>query len=397
MAEELDNYAALVKQLKQEIQSARIKASLTINEQLLILNWKLGKAILDQQEKEGWGTKIIESISIELKKAFPTMKGLSTRNLKYMKTFADAYPQFVQIALAELSFLKNSTQSIEKQSIIDEIAIGQQLLPNYEKKSYIKEEGTISGEMFIGQQAASQLPWFHICTILEKAKNQQERWFYTIQANKNNWSRNVLLHQIESKLYERQGKAVTNFEMTLPAAQGDLAKELMKDPYKFDFLNLYDEYKERDLENALLDNLTKFLLELGTGFSFISRQYPLEVGNKEFAIDLLFYHFKLHCFVAVELKTKEFFPEHVGKLNFYLNVLDDTLKQPEDHASIGILICKQHNKVIAEYALRGINKPIGISEYQLIEALPDNLKGILPTIEQIEEELQHNTEKGDSL
>jgi len=356
----LDKYAQLVKQLKHEIQLARIKASLAVNTQLLTLYWKIGRTILEQQEQEGWGTKVIERLSADLKSAFPGMKGLSARNLKYMRAFADAYPKFVQPPIAQIGNI-----------------IVQAPLTQLENESDL-----------IVQPLIAQIPWAHNVTLLDRVKTREERLFYIQKIIENNWSRNILVHQIESNLYERQGKAITNFEQTLPAAQSDLARELMKDPYKFDFLNLYEEYKERDLENALMDNLTRFLLELGAGFSFVGRQYPLEAGDKDYAIDLLFYHFKLHCFVVVELKSGEFIPEYTGKLNFHLNLVDDTLKQQADNATIGILICKHHNKIVTEYALRGINKPIGVSEYQLIEALPDNLKGSLPTIEQIEEELK---------
>lgn len=371
----LKGYNRLLDRLKKEIQAARIKASLTINVQLLIIYWKLGKAILDQQKQEGWGTKVINRLSEDLRVAFPDMKGISLRNFKYMKMFAEAYPQFVQEPLAQL-------QENEKQS----------LRPDY--SSIEKPLSSASVKAPIVQAPLAQLTWYHHITLLTKVKDPSERLFYIQKTIENNWSRNVLVHQIESKLFERQGKAVTNFDQTLSAPQNDLAKELIKDPYKFDFLNLYEEYKEKDLENALTDNLTRFLLELGAGFSFVSRQYSITAGNKDYSIDLLFYHFKLHCFVAVELKTGEFLPEYVGKLNFYLNLLDDKLKRQEDNPSIGILICKQHDKIIAEYALRGINTPIGISEYKLPEALPDNLKDVLPTIEQIEAELK-NTELPD--
>lgn len=196
-----------------------------------------------------------------------------------------------------------------------------------------------------------------------------------------------MVHQIESNLYQRKGKAVTNFEATLPKPQSDLAQELLKDPYKFDFLSLGDEYKEKDLEDAQVKHITKFLLELGAGFSYVGRQYPLMVGGKERNVDLLFYHLKLRCFIIIDLKTGEFMPEYAGKMNFYLNVADDQLRHESDGPSIGMIICKDRNKVVAEYALRGINKPIGVTEYSLSQSIPENLKGSLPTIEEIEAEL----------
>lgn len=251
----------------------------------------------------------------------------------------------------------------------------------------------------IGQQAITQtpklfttIPWGHHLQIITKCRNVEEAFFYITQTAEHSWSRNVLVHQIESGLYKRKGAAITNFDTTLPTPQSYLAKELLKDPYKFDFLSLGEEYKEKDLEGALVEHITKFLLELGAGFSYVGRQYHLEVGGEDFYIDLLFYHLKLRCFIVIELKTGKFIPEYASKLNFYLNVVDDILKHEADHPSIGILICKERNKVVAEYALRGINKPIGVSEYQLTESIPANLKGKLPTIEQIEQELNDISE-----
>jgi predicted nuclease of restriction endonuclease-like (RecB) superfamily len=238
------------------------------------------------------------------------------------------------------------------------------------------------------QVPLAQIPWYHHITLLDKVKDKQERLFYIRQTAEHGWSRNVLVHQIESGLYKRKGAAITNFEATLPAQQSDLARELLKDPYKFDFLSLGEEYLEKDLEDALVTQITKFLLELGAGFSYVGRQYHLEVGGEDFYIDLLFYHLKLRCYIVLELKTGKFIPEYASKLNFYLNAIDDLLKHKTDHPSIGILICKERNKVVAEYALRGINKPIGVSEYELTEKIPAKLKGKLPTIKQIENELK---------
>jgi predicted nuclease of restriction endonuclease-like (RecB) superfamily len=380
----IQNYAQLVQQLKQEIQTARLKAALTANVQMLTLYWKLGKTILEQQQKEGWGAKIIDRLAVDLKLAFPDMKGLSVRNLKYMRTFAEAYPQFVQTPPAQLTNTVISESETEDRSIVH--------TPLAQLANAVVS-GSKTEEKPILQAPLAQLSWYHHITLIDRVKDPAERLFYIHKTIENGWSRNVLVHQIESNLWKRQGKAVTNFKETLPAAQSDLARELVKDPYKFDFLNLYEEYKERDLEKGLVDNLTRFLLELGSGFSFIGRQYPLEVGGKDFTIDLLFYHYKLQCFVVIELKAGDFLPEYAGKLNFYLNVIDDTLKQPRDNPSIGILICKQRDKVMAEYALRGINKPIGVSEYHLTQALPDNLKNSLPAIEQIEDELKEIIEQ----
>ncbi|HEX8331143.1 MAG TPA: PDDEXK nuclease domain-containing protein [Segetibacter sp.] len=340
------NYQQIVARLKQEVEAARMNAALTVNKQMLVLYWRIGKIILEQQESQGWGTKVVDRLAIDLRKAFPDMKGFSPRNLKYMRAFAEAYPEFVQDPLAQIS----SNQIV--------------------------------------QDPLAQITWYHHITLLDKVKDENARMFYITRTTENGWSRNVMVHQLESKLYERQGKAVTNFNSTLPASQSDLAREILKDPYKFDFLSLSEEYMEKDLEDALVKHITKFLLELGAGFSYVGRQYAVEVGGKDYEIDLLFYHLKLRCFVVVELKKGEFTPEHAGKLNFYLNAVDDLLRHPVDSPSIGILICKERNKIVAEYALRGIDKPIGIAEYELTQAIPEKLKGSLPTIEEIEKELE---------
>ncbi len=354
-----DNYLSVIVQIKTEIEAARLRAAISVNQHLLLLYWRIGSIILKQQSEEGWGTKVIERLSDDLHREFPDMKGISVRNLKYMRAFAEAYPELVQVPLAR----------IEMDVIVQQTAAQN---PN----------------STIVQQTAAQLPWFHICTLLDKVKPPEERQFYAQKTIENGWSRNVLVHQIESKLYHRQGKAITNFTQTLPAIQSDLAMEMLKDPYKFDFLNLSEEYFEKDLEDALVGHITKFLIELGAGFSYVGRQYHLEIGGEDFYIDLLFYHLKLRSYVVIELKTGKFIPEYVSKLNFYLSAVDDMLKHKNDSPTLGILICKERNKIIAEYSLRDINKPIGVAEYELTQSIPENLKGSLPTIEEIENELE---------
>ncbi|HVI45803.1 MAG TPA: PDDEXK nuclease domain-containing protein [Chitinophaga sp.] len=343
-------YIDFIATLKQDIQGARSQAILIVNKQLLLLYWKIGNRILQQQHIEGWGTKVIDRISNDLKSAFPDMKGLSSRNLKYMRAFAEAYP----------TFSNNISSDIQ-----------------------IVEDGPIV------QVPLAQLTWYHHITILEKLKDPDERIFYIYQTATNGWSRNVLVHQIEGNLYQRTGKAINNFHQSLPSAQSDLAKEIIKDPYKFDFLTMSERYHEKDLENALITHIKNFLLELGAGFSYVGQQYQIAIGNQDFYIDLLFYHLRLRCFIVIELKTGPFIPEYASKLNFYLNVVDDQLRHSSDQPTIGILICKERNKVIAEYALRGINNPIGIAEYELTQAIPDNLKGNLPSIEDLERELEN--------
>ena len=237
------------------------------------------------------------------------------------------------------------------------------------------------------QQVAAQIPWFHNCVLLDKLQHQEDRFWYAKAAVQHGWSRNVLVHQIETALHKRAGVAVTNFERTLPPPQSDLAQQITKDPYAFDFLMLGEDAHERELERGLLAHLKHFLLELGIGFAFVGSQYRLDVGDSEFFIDLLFYHLKLRCFFVIDLKAKAFEPECVGKMNFYLAAVDDLLRHPDDKPSIGLIICKTKDQVVAEYALRNTTTPIGISEYKLAESLPAGLKGSLPTIEELESEL----------
>jgi predicted nuclease of restriction endonuclease-like (RecB) superfamily len=329
------SYAEVLAELKDQIKAARIKAGLAVNRELVLLYWRIGRQILQQQRLEGWGSKVIDRLSLDLMREFPEMKGLSSRNLKYMRAFYEAYP--------------------------DETIV---------------------------QQLAAQIPWFHNCVLLDKVKRSEERIWYIRQNISHGWSRNVLVHQIESGLFERQGRAQVNFDRTLPAPQSELARQILKDPYNFDFLTLGKEAQERDLEEALLNHLREFLLELGVGFAFVGSQYHLEVGDQDFYIDLLFYHLSLRCYVVIDLKITEFRPEYAGKMNFYLSAVDDLLKHAEDGPSIGIVLCKENNRVIVEYALKGINKPLGVADYQLSKALPEELKGSLPTIEELEAELE---------
>jgi predicted nuclease of restriction endonuclease-like (RecB) superfamily len=277
---------------------------------------------------------VIDRLAADLRSAFPEMSGFSQRNLKYMRAFAEAWPD----------------------------------------------------EDFV-QQVAAQLPWFHNCTILDKLKNLAERIWYAQQTIENGWSRNILIHQIESNLFHRKGKAITNFDRTLPAPQSELAQQIIKDPYNFDFLSLGSEAKERDLERGLIAQLQKFLLELGVGFAFVGSQYPLEVDGEDFFIDLLFYHLKLRCFVVIDLKMDQFRPEYAGKMNFYLSAVDDLLKHSSDQPSLGIILCKTKKKMVVEYALRDTSKPLGVAEYRITAALPERLKGNLPSIEDLEAEL----------
>jgi predicted nuclease of restriction endonuclease-like (RecB) superfamily len=300
---------------------------MAVNRELILLYWSIGRDILARQTAEGWGARIIDKLAGDLRRDFPEMTGLSPRNLKYMRAFAEAFP--------------------------DEQIV---------------------------QQVVAQLPWGHNVKLIEAVKDPADRLWYAKQAIEHGWSRNVLAHQIESGLHRRQGKALTNFARTLPAQQSDLAQELVKDPYSFDFLALGPEMSERELERGLLEHLRSLILELGKGFAFVGSQHPLEVGGQDYYLDLLFYHLRLRCFVVVELKIEEFKPEFAGKMNFYLAAVDDQLRHEADGPSIGIIICKGKNEVIVEYALRDSTKPLGVAEYRLSAALPEPLQAELPTV-----------------
>jgi len=327
-------YPELLESLKTRIRQAQVRAALSVNRELVLLYWNIGKEILQKQEQEGWGAKVIDCLALDLEREFPEMKGFSPRNLKYIRAFAEAWP--------------------------DEQIV---------------------------QQLVAQIPWGHNVRLLDYVKDPAERLWYVQQTIEHGWSRNVLVHQIESNLYERQGKAITNFERTLPAPQSDLARSLMKDPYVFDFFTLGPEAQERDLERALLNHLRDFLLELGKGFAFVGSQYRIEVGDEEFYIDLLFYQLRLRCLVVIELKVGEFKPEYAGKMNFYLSAVDDLLRHPEDRPSIGLILCKSQNRLVVEYALRDVCKPMGVATYRLTETLPADLQKYLPSIDELQKEL----------
>ncbi|MDD5035072.1 MAG: PDDEXK nuclease domain-containing protein [Methylococcaceae bacterium] len=328
------DYAAWLTELKARIHAAQQRAALAVNRELVLLYWQIGCDILYRQGREGWGAKVIERLAQDLRNAFPDMKGFSPRNLKYMRAFAEAWPdgEFVQGVLA-------------------------------------------------------QLPWYHQLALLDKLATEEARRWYAAKAIEHGWSRNVLVIQIETRLLERSGQAVTNFSVSLPKPQSDLARESLKDPYRFDFLGLTDEAQEREIEHALIKHVTEFLLELGAGFAFVGRQVLLDVGGDEFFIDLLFYHLKLRCYVVIELKGGKFKPEHLGQLGFYLTAVDRQVKSEHDNATIGLLLCKSKNKVVAEYALGDKSQPMGIAEYKLLDSLPADLQTSLPSIEAIERAL----------
>ena len=346
--------------IKSQIHEAQQRASQALNLELVSLYWRIGKAILNRQNQQGWGAKVIDRLAHDLRTNFPEMKGFSRTNLMYMRAFAAAWPgaETVQGGLGQSESGAIVPQPVHK-----------------------------SGAREFVHQLVDKLPWRHHCVLLDKLKTRDEREWYLRKAIEHNWSRNILVMQIESRLLERSGTAVTNFALTLPKPESDLARESLKDPYRFDFLGLGEEAQEREIETALVKHVTDFLLELGAGFAFVGRQVLLDVGGEEFFIDLLFYHLKLRCYVVIELKAGKFKPEHLGQLSFYLTAVDAQIKHPDDGPTIGLLLCKTKNKVVAEYALRGKDQPLGVAEYQLVESLPSELQTSLPSIEQIEREL----------
>jgi predicted nuclease of restriction endonuclease-like (RecB) superfamily len=329
------DYKTWIGELKLKIRSTQIKAAIAVNSTLIQFYWELGKMIVEKQSQTAWGGKLLDQISKDLKDEFPDMQGFSVRNLKYCRFFYNFYKDFL-----------------------------------------------------IGQQLVAQLPWSHNILIFTKSTSENEAQFYIQQTIENNWSRDILALQIKNKLFERQGKAVTNFKTTLPELYSDLAEQTLKDPYVFDFITITSKAKERDIENQMIVHIRKFLLELGKGFAFVGQQYHLEIAENDYFIDLLFYHIKLKCYVVIELKNRKFIPEDAGKLNFYLSAVDSLLKNDDDKPTIGLLLCRDKNSIEAEFSLRDMSKPIGISEFQLTEIIPDDLKSSLPTIEEIENELK---------
>lgn len=329
-----EDYADWLKQIKSDIAHAQQRAALSVNAELVRLYARIGRDILQRQEAQGWGAKVIDRLARDLKDAFPDMRGWSSSNLKYMRFFAQHCPD---------------------------------------------------GKF--GQQPADQLPWFHVVLLLTKLATPAEREWYAVQAVQQGWSRTALELHIKNRLHQRQGAAVTNFVARLPAPDSALAHDTLKDPYLFDFLGLGEDAQERDIESGLIRHITRFLLELGAGFAFVGRQFRLEVDGDEFFIDLLFYHTRLKCYVVVELKATAFKPEHAGQLNFYLAAVDAQIKAEDDKPTIGLLLCRKKNRLVAEYALSGIEKPIGVAEYQLLRDLPKALEQSLPSIAEIEAEL----------
>jgi predicted nuclease of restriction endonuclease-like (RecB) superfamily len=331
----LIEYRTFIRDLKAKIASAKSKVAIAVNSQLIELYWEIGKEVSQKTLHANWGSNVIEQISLDLRADFPEMKGFSRRNLYSVKQWFEFYNQKFEFV----------------------------------------------------PQAVAQIPWGHNRLILSKAEDIEEALFYCNSTIKNGWSRNQLETQIESNLYARNGLTLNNFETTLPKDQRKLASQILKDPYNFDFINLHDQAVEREIEQELTDNITDFLIELGRGFAFVGKQFKIEVSENDYFIDLLFYHLELRCYIIIELKAGKFKPEYAGKLNFYLSAVDSQIKKDSDNPSIGLILCKSKDKIEAEYALRDISKPIGISEYIITQAIPENIKTQLPSIEELELEL----------
>lgn len=361
-------YGNLLSDIKTRIRHAQVKATLSANAEMIAMYWDIGRMIYERQQHEGWGTGVIPRLAKDIRNELPKVKGFSERNIGYMIRLAREYgdPAILQRAVAKLQQPENKDVLKVPQ------AVGQ--LP-------------VNEHSVIVQRLVSQIPWGHNILLMERVKDLSSRFWYMEQTIQNGWSRDTLGLMIKNGAHLRQGKAVSNFSLTLPDPQSDLARQALKDPYIFDFLTLTEPFNEREMETELIKHLEKFLLELGAGFSFVGRQYQLTISDKDFYIDLLFYHLKLRCFIVIELKKGDFKPEYSGKMNFYCSAVDDLLKHQTDQPTIGLILCQTKDRILAEYALRDVHKPIGISEYELTRSLPDNLKSSLPSIEEIEAEL----------
>jgi predicted nuclease of restriction endonuclease-like (RecB) superfamily len=443
ITQEPAGYGELLEDLKSRIRSAQVRAAVAVNRELIGLYWDIGRAIVERQQREEWGSAVIERLSRDLRAAFPEVQGFSPRNLWRMRALYVAYcdpallPQpaepastdgrsvILPQAVAEMHEANSTAAEIEASEAADPhsvflaqmlgdigdaaAAAGRSVFLS-QAVAEIGEQGTADARSVILSQAVAELgeaetashhgnalpqlvaelPWGHNVVLLEKVSTTAERLWYAEMAARHGWSRNVLLHQIETGLQTRSGTAVTNFDRTLPAPHSDLARELLKDPYHFEFLQLGAEVLERDVERALLANVRDFLMELGVGFALVGSQYHLEVGGQDYYLDLLFFHVRLRRYVVVELKVGAFQPEDAGKMNFYLAAVDDLVREEGHEPSIGLILCKEHNRVVAEYALRFTGKPIGIAEFRLLGELPATLRGNLPSVEELEKRLDRD-------
>jgi predicted nuclease of restriction endonuclease-like (RecB) superfamily len=355
-------YTTLLADLKARVRAAQLRAVASVNRELILLYWDIGRIIVEAQTTRGYGKQVVERLADDLQKEFPGMAGMSSLNLWRMRAFYSAYRN--QAGILSQAATESSPQKLSQ---------------------------PVTESAIVPPEPMASLPWGHNILLLHKLESNAGRFWYAHKVIEHGWSRAVLTHHIETQLHKREGKAVTNFQRTLPPPQSDLAEQTLKDPYNFDFLTLHGDAHERDLEQGLLDHIQKFLLELGVGFALVGRQYHMEISGQDYYLDLLFYHLRLRCCVVIDLKMKAFEPEFAGKMNFYLSAVDDQLRHADDRPSIGLLLCKERDHLTVEYALRDLKKPIGVAQWQtkLIESLPRHLKGSLPTVAEIEAELDN--------
>jgi predicted nuclease of restriction endonuclease-like (RecB) superfamily len=367
-------YVTLLADIKRRVRQAQTRAWLSVNAELIRLYWEVGALIDSRQQQEGWGAGVIPRLARDLRNELPEEKGFSERNIKQMLAFYREYPDlaFTPQPVEQITVAPKVQQAAAQIAVAQEMQQAVALFPT---------------ELMLA------VPWGHHTLLMAKVKDSNTRHWYLHATVTNGWSRAVLLMQIETAAHIRQGQAASNFALRLPAPDSDLAQQALKDPYLFDFLTLEAGFRERELETGLIAHLEKFLLELGQGFAFVGRQYHLDIGEQDFYIDLLFYHLKLRCYVVIELKRGSFKPEYAGKMNFYCSVVDDHLRHGDDKPTVGLILCQEHNRVLAEYALRGMDKPIGVSSFELTRALPESLQTSLPSIEAIERELGDLPEK----
>lgn len=367
-------YSNLLSDIKERVRRAQHRAILAANAEMIVMYWDIGSMIASRQTSEGWGTKVIPRLAVDLKNELPEEKGFSERNIKRMLRFYREYPALPPT----VKLVPQAAALMESHASATSPIVPQPAAQSPDDKFQPSWDVLLS------------IPWFHNVILIEKVKDSTTRLWYAMQTARQGWSRETLAAQIKSETHLRQGAAVNNFDDRLPTVHAQLASGLLKDPYMFDFLTLEDHFHERELETGLLTHIEKFLLELGRGFAFVGRQYRLEVSEREFFLDLLFYHLQLRCFVVVDLKKGEFKPEYAGKMNFYCSAVDDRLRHPQDEPTLGLILCQTKDRIIAEYSLRDIEKPIGVADYELTRALPEKLASSLPSIEDIEAELSQD-------
>jgi predicted nuclease of restriction endonuclease-like (RecB) superfamily len=372
----VSDYGRVLGEIKTRIRTAQTKAAFAANREMLLLYWDIGHIIAERQKREGWGTAVIPRLARDIRNELPEVKGFSERNIKRMLAFHRDYCAASAIVPQPVAQL---TESVKLQQPGAKLG---------------KDSTVVQPAAVLTNSLLWDVPWAHHVILMDKVPDLHVRRWYMEQTLVNGWSRNVLALMIQSCAHERQGKAVSNFAARLPPAQSDLVQQTLKDPYIFDFLTMEEPFHERELETSLIRHLEKFLVELGQGFAFVGRQVHMDVGEDDFYLDLLFYHLRLRCFVVIELKKGTFKPEYAGKLNFYLNVVDDRMRHPTDNPSVGLILCQDKNRLVAEYALKGVRKAIGVSEYQLTRALPKEFRSSLPSVAEIEAELSESLKAG---